>query len=175
MSHRSMSIKLLSLASLIGVLAFAAPSVSMASAKGAHHRASGSRVAGDPLRSLAGAWMVTVTFTSNPPPGSSGTEIGLQGFNRDGLLSEWGTAGRTTGYGVWKATNDHGGFQYTFRELELDQNGNLVGYAVVKQTGTVSPDGSTYSSSGAGQLYSPSGTPLGPPSQSKVQATRMGL
>ena len=55
MSHRSMSIKLLSLASLLGVLAFTASSVSMAGTKGAHHRASKSHVAGDRLRPLAGA------------------------------------------------------------------------------------------------------------------------
>jgi hypothetical protein len=173
MSHRRLRAKLLPLAGLLAVLAFAGPSVAVATARHTHQRQTMNPHASGRL--LAGAWAANITFTSNPPPTAlGGTEVALQGFDRGGVLSEWATAGGSTGFGVWKSTNDHGGFAYTFRELVLE-NGNLVGYVVVKQTGTVSPDGSSYTSSGRGQLYTPGGTPEGPASESTTQATRIGF
>jgi hypothetical protein len=153
---------LLPIAGLAAALALAAPAAPAAQVAKAE-------------RTLAGAWMAKITFTANPPPSApGGTEIGLQGFGSDGLLSEYATAGRTTGYGVWKATNKHGRFVYTFRELVFNSDNSLLGYVVVKQAGSVSADGLSYSSSGQGQVYTLAGTPLGPPSHSSTRATRIG-
>lgn len=125
---------------------------------------------------LAGAWQTEVTFKTNPPPGlSDGKETSLQGYASDGLMSEFPTATKTTGFGVWKATNRHGGFSYTFREFVFNPSGGLVGYVVVKQTGAVSADGATYRSTGSGQLHSPAGPPLGPPSSTSSVGRRITL
>jgi hypothetical protein len=153
-------------AGVIAVCALCAP-VAAASAKPA---------AANPAPSIAGAWMATIRFVSNPPPtATNGAETSLEGFGTDGLLSEWATAGRTTGFGVWKATNKRGGFTYTFRELALSADNTLLGYVVVTQTGSVSAGRKAYSASGHGQLYSLTGARLGPPSTTRTQATRIGL
>jgi hypothetical protein len=98
----------------------------------------------------------------------------MQGFGSDGLLTEFATAALTTGYGVWKPTDDNGSFEYTFRELVMD-SGTLIGCVIVNQAGSVSADGLSYASSGGGRIYSPAGEPLGPPSESATHATRITL
>jgi hypothetical protein len=159
--------KLARVAGVIAICALSASAISVADAKSS---------AGKPAPSITGAWMAKITFVSNPPPtATNGAETSLEGFGADGLLSEWATAGRTTGYGVWKPTNQHGGFTYTFRELALSADDALLGYVVVTQTGSVSADGKTYSAAGHGQLYSLAGKRLGPPSATKTRAARIRL
>jgi hypothetical protein len=119
---------------------------------------------------LAGAWMATVTFATNAP--TSGAETALQGFGSDGLLSEYASADRTTGYGVWKATGARS-FKYTFRELLFNTDNALEGFVVVKQAGTVSANGLSYTSTGEGQVFSLTGAPLSPPARSTTHATRI--
>jgi hypothetical protein len=124
--------------------------------------------------SLLGSWQVTVTFNSNPPPGlTNGQETALQGFGGGGVLSEFASATRTTGYGVWRDTDKRGGFAYTFHELEFAPDGTLVGYVVVHQTGRVSSDGQSYTSSGTGQLFSTAGDALAPPSATTTVGNRV--
>lgn len=81
--------------------------------------------------------------------------------------------GRTAAHGVWEATNQPRGFRYTFHELSITLNGVYVGYVIVNQTGTVSKDGTRYTSSGTGQFHNPAGVPVGPPSQTRITGTRI--
>lgn len=131
---------------------------------------------GGAAAALVGAWQVDVTFTSNPPPSiPSGEETAVQAFNRDGVHSIYTTGGRTAAYGVWAATDKARAFRYTFHELSIRPDGVYVGYVVVNQTGTVSKDGTTYTSSGTGQFHNPAGVPVGPPSQTRITGTRIEL
>jgi hypothetical protein len=129
-------------------------------------------------KSLAGAWMTKIEFKSTPPPQiPSGKEASTQGFNKDGLVVEANTAGTGTGVGEWKPNGKKGGFEYTFREI-ITTPGTCCDsyiYVIVRQTGTVSADGKSYSSSGSGQVYSSTGAPLGPPSQTVSEGTRVTL
>src|SRR5579871_3455248 len=83
--------------------------------------------------SLLGSWQVTITFNSNPPPGLmvGAQETALQGFGAGGTLSEFASATRTTGYGVWRSADRGAGFTYTFHELAFAPDGTLAGYVVV--------------------------------------------
>jgi hypothetical protein len=139
------------------------------------HKAARSSQVPRSYRTLFGSWQVTVTFNSNPPPGVTGPETALQGFGAGGLLSEFASATRTTGFGVWRATDRTGGFAYTFHELEFLPDGTLAGYVIAHQTGRVSPNGQSYTSSGSGQIYSPAGVALAPPSQTSTNGTRITL
>jgi hypothetical protein len=122
---------------------------------------------------IAGAWQVAVTFTENAPPSiPDGTETSFQGYGAGGLMLEWATGAATTAFGTWEATDRQGGFRYTFRE-PLWVQGAYAGYVVVQQTGRVSADNQTATSSGTGQAYSPTGTPLGPPSKTSSRGTRI--
>ena len=126
-------------------------------------------------KSLKGAWQTNIVFTKNCPPQiPTCKEAAVQGYGRDGLVSESATVSDGSGYGQWKPNGKPRGFDYTFHELIPLPNGDYL-YVIVKQTGTVSQDGKTYTSKGGGQVYTSAGTPAGPASETESVGTRITL
>src|SRR6476661_2349882 len=160
-SRRSVAIVALAIAAGVAMLLYMQPGQS-ASAANSQQTAN----------SLRGAWQTDITFTKNCPPQiPTCKEAAVQGYGKDGLVSESATVSNGSGYGEWKPNGKPRGFDYTFHELIPLPNGDYL-YVVVKQTGTVSKDGKTYTSSGGGQVYTSSGNPAGPASETESVGTR---
>ena len=123
------------------------------------------------VATIVGSWDNTTMFKKNAPPSvKNGKEYSMRAFLSDGVVLEYATGTKTTGFGHWKWINrKKRTFTFTFHEFVFAGD-NLLGYVQVHQTGTVSKDGKSYTANGGGQLHTPDGA-VGPIPASDTTST----
>ena len=116
---------------------------------------------------LIGTWQVTVTFHQGPLQGQS--EISRLFFAPDHTFL---VLLPNPGAGTWQSdVSDAISFSFT-ELLNYRADGTCAGYVIVKARGSLSQDGTSFTVSGQGEVYSADGTHLAT-NKTTAQGTRI--
>jgi hypothetical protein len=109
---------------------------------------------------LDGTWDVQLTVRNCQTGGAIRTFPEVVTFMSGGTMID-STSGRaqalkTPGQGVWNHVSGNT-YQFRFKHFNFDTTGNFVGWTIVSQVATLSPDAIEYTSEGTAENYDATG------------------